>query len=218
MHNFTPNTCHAENMQTQQRKARQTQNFFKLTTTPCRREYTIKNDASPFLLGSKIVLNPSVFCVCWVYQRLELSVCQQLIQVPGPIIATEAPEGQRWQLQSCEEVEMIGGLQSFIHLLHCCSNFHSRCLVFSIVQSLDIYFIYIYKKNISWNATHCWPDWWCPEFLSKSETLHRYLCPHELQAKYTETWSASTCTWLHKHFCWTIFEFMILCNVLDVLC
>lgn len=42
---------------------------------------------------------------------------------------------------------MIGGVQSFIHLLHCCSNFHSRCLVFSIVQSLDIYFIYIYKKK-----------------------------------------------------------------------
>lgn len=197
------------NIQTPHRKARQTPNLFKLTTAPYRREYTIKNDALPVLLGSTIVIKPSVFWVCWVYQRLQLSVCQQLIQVPGPIITTEAPEGQRWELQSCEEVELIGGVQSFIHLLHCCSNFHSRCLVFSIVQSLDIYFIYI-----SWNATHCWPDWWCPEFLSKSETLHRYLCPRELQAKIhrnvkrlhlyftTQTLLLSNVFWLYDFMQW----------------
>ncbi|TNN31123.1 hypothetical protein EYF80_058724 [Liparis tanakae] len=53
------------------------------------------------------------------HQGLLLALCRQLVLVPGPVVGTEAPEGQTRQLQSAEQSQLIGPVQSFIHLLHC---------------------------------------------------------------------------------------------------
>ena len=67
-------------------------------------------------------------CVCaetvvFSHQGFLFAVGNQLVQVPGPLVSAEAPEGQTGLLEGREEGQHFPAFQCLIHLLYGCTHY-----------------------------------------------------------------------------------------------